>query len=315
MSTAWLLPAFDSWLVRRAPTRTTLSLAAPPACSSLLSSRTITSIRSPAQLITTAASRPPLTMLLSKHKRQEDDSSSSVFPFLYLPNELQAKIIELACRMPSIKKDPYPDLTKLRDARRPPRTLLDLDLETTLDLTTVCQSIYPHAARVLYSHIRVTRPSSLQLLHRSLVERPSSGLDIKSLHIGPTDRNPYRRWWPIEPAWADHGLEEYGCGTATLSDSSWTLEDELRMPQWYGSGSWPISPTRSPPDCRGISVVEAIKAAQRFIDVDLEVSPCNFARQDIGMVSRREVLKCRRSLQLMFLPFALLAVDMDDARL
>lgn len=240
-------------------------------------------------------------MLSTKRKREEvsdcssissSSNNSNIFPFFQLPNELRANIIELACRMPTIRKDKlYVSLAWYReiiDKNRPPRNLLDLDMETTLALTSVCRALYPLVARVLYSHIRVTRPSALKMLQRTLSSQPLLGALIKSLHVGPDERMHLGRCCPIERS-ADleqeRPLEPLSFRTALITASYCTFEDDLRWPEWCADGQWPLKTAHPPPDCRSISVLNALGAVQQAIDVDSDKQPFSMSNQNLGYVS------------------------------
>lgn len=128
----------------------------------------------------------------------------ATFPLSDLPKEVQGWIIELACRLPPLSSSSYssssssfssssssqdgtshlgggPALSSLTDPLTSKPIHVDLDSPTTLSLALVSRSFHSQVDQVLYSHIRITRPSALLALQRTLVSRPQLGPIIKSL--------------------------------------------------------------------------------------------------------------------------------------
>lgn len=104
--------------------------------------------------------------------------------FQLLPPHLKTTIVAMAC---STSRD---------EAEESSKFLPPLDSQPAKAMSLVSRSFYAVACAVLYSHIRVTRISSLKLLLSAVISRPPLGRLIKRLHIGAGD-DCVSRWIPI----------------------------------------------------------------------------------------------------------------------
>lgn len=232
-------------------------------------------------------------MRSAKRKKPDDNSDINIHPFslTHLPVEIQARIIEFACRLPplslnDIAATPETEVPTSQAAIRssiPSRTLLDLDFPTTLSLALTSRTMYTHAVAVLWSHVRLNRPSQLRAFQGALSTRPYHGRFVKSLHIGPDDKDEYLElsWYPIMIGQASQTgrLHEY------ISTTLRSPEERQLRPKWSQDiDAFPIS-REAARDCRELALVAAIQAASDSIDVDFKNQAPNYARRTVQDVS------------------------------
>lgn len=205
----------------------------------------------------------------------EQQLSGDPFPLLRLPREIVDNILTLACRAPES------DMSAGKVAKR---SLLALDVKTTLNLTQVSRSFGDGVVRTLYHAVRITKPSALIELLRTLKVRPDLGKLIKHLHIG-ADKTLVRIKWPLIVELDEDGIElEYPI--VRLKTSLCSHEDEeLVLPKWCQPGrSWNLEPGRV--DCRGAAVGRAVRAAVKKIDIEPFRRQFSSSGKRIGRVSR-----------------------------
>ena len=163
-------------------------------------------------------------------------------------------------------------------------------MPTTLSLAQVSKTINEVANEVLYYAVRITRPSGLLELLRTVSTRPQLGMLIKHLHIGAEETLAGEDDWPLEMLDTEDGeLLEYP--TLRLKTSLWHPDEEedrpTLLPEWCRSQqSWCLEPGRL--DCKDAAVMAAIKVALDAIDV--EPYRRRFARsgEKVGLVSGTE---------------------------
>lgn len=171
--------------------------------------------------------------------------------FSSLPYELRANIIDLACHADNSA------------------AFIDKEMVSSLMLT--CSDAYNLTAPRLYRSVRITTPSSLSNFARTLKARPSLGLMIKSLHLGP-DTQPRKDYWPL----SRHGpvVHDY---------IKTSLQDQDRLPLWYkAEQEIPLISPDLAADKRSKAVLIAIKAAQAALGVDLIRPRCAPNGHQIG---------------------------------
>lgn len=227
-------------------------------------------------------------------KRKRSGRHEATFPLFRLPPEIQATIIELACRLRPLPGNDHhdqrvgrvPPVVLFKESRKakPKRLVTDLDMPTTLALALTSRAAYNHVVRILYSHVRIERPTALHALEKTLASRPRLGRLIKSLHLGPSEgegEDSTRIRWVVnaeDPRMLGNPVPHV---TATLS---WLKEEHL-IPRWCGELEWPLRVMHLPSDCRGIAISDALAVAQRAADVDLCREPYSRSGALIGSVS------------------------------
>lgn len=179
-----------------------------------------------------------------------------------------------------LDRDPaLPSLTDTLDSKP---THLDIDSPTTLSLALVSRSFHSQVDQVLYSHIRITRPSALLHLQRTLVSRPQLGRIMKSLWVGPDDHLK-SDWWPLKLITFDGN--PFGPADTWISASLTWLREEQLIPLWVRTASWPVKGRYTPTDCRGLAIHRALIAAQKDLNVDLSRKGYNHGRNQIEEAS------------------------------
>lgn len=201
--------------------------------------------------------------------------------FEKLPRELRTRIITLACCSPAT------------DNAKSVSPITSTDLSTSLSIALVSREHYALAVPIIYAHVRLERPSRLQLLQRTLAARPALGRLITSLHIGPDDELP-RWWWPIDKGTppARRSLDDILYCRDILflrSGLRGRPEDEALLPVWHKPDrQWSLN--RANNDCRASAVFSATAAAARALDVALGNAGRDGFSGDIGLVSMYEQL-------------------------
>lgn len=197
--------------------------------------------------------------------------------FVTLPHELKRYIIELACSpdtsLPRSKdcytRDEYGAYNHawMTLPLGPPAPRLDLN--TALGLAFASKAFYGLMAPLLYSQVWLKRPSSLASFHLALTTRPALGQLVKDLHIGPDDHELYS-WHPV----VQHdGHRCWSCNTfhiirPFMTSSLTDPKDADLVPHGCRPRvGWALDTIEYERPPRAIS--EALRAAQRHIDVDL----------------------------------------------
>ncbi|PWN25407.1 hypothetical protein BDZ90DRAFT_281614 [Jaminaea rosea] len=121
----------------------------------------------------------------SAHTSPWDRKLTSLSGFETLPSELKTYITQLACRLPPIR------CRARRDAS--PTTV---DKSTALSLALVSCDFYNIVIVELYKHIRITRPSALQMLVTTFTTRAALGKLVQSLFVG-VEQHIDEDWWPL----------------------------------------------------------------------------------------------------------------------
>lgn len=182
---------------------------------------------------------------LPSSARRKYDSLSG---FRRLPGHLQTRIVTMACWSPTPLSSPTPY----------GRPVVRLDTWTSRSLILVSRAFHIVVAKVLYEHIRITRPSTLRMLLATISGRPPLGRLIKSLHIGP-DNEPPIFAMPVR----DKQL------AITLAAPS----DEDKKPAWCCAPPWhpiKLGETSIGPRESTTAIAAAIDSACRSLDVDLK---------------------------------------------
>lgn len=224
--------------------------------------------------------RPSDTTMPALHNKHPPSFASPSPPlsfplFTLLPPELATRILLLACRSPS-PTDKHPSK----------RSSLSLDIPTTLSLTLICKSIDKIITPLLYSAVRITRPSALLEILNTLEERSDLGKMIRHLHVG----DEYTLYqddhdWPLV---VEHMEDAMRLDYPVLwLKTSWVASDEEegKLPRWCEPGrSWCLEPWRL--DCRGRAVVGMIEKAMQGVDVQPYRRGYAKSGKKIGVVSR-----------------------------
>lgn len=191
-------------------------------------------------------------------------NSTSPATFWDLPLELRSVILDLACQR-RYKQDGESDNLRKCKGR------LRLDRKTIWSLALVSRAFNAAFTNALYSHVKLERPSELADFRQALVLKPSYGLLVKSIHIGPLSDLP-KGWWPLRSKQIEDGpLDEHGqpeeVEAAILVKTSLTRSDPTR-PRWCKPGKeWAYElPVRT---CYGRAVSDAIRVALEEIGVEL----------------------------------------------
>lgn len=141
-------------------------------------------------------------------------SPSAPTSFWHLPYELRHLIILTACSSPGLPRH----TTVGRSA----------DCTTTmLALLQTARVFYPVIVPLLYSHVRLTRPSALKSFQQTLAARPSLGRLVKALHIGPDEPLP-GDWLPIHQK-RGHWLFTLNLGGLRKTSRCWVGSEEYEF--------------------------------------------------------------------------------------
>lgn len=199
------------------------------------------------------------------------------FALTKLPQEVQATIIELACRLPrpsSLDDDEEtegsgrgPAWLYVAHLFAPKPTVVDLDVPTTLSLALVSREVSSQVATILYGHVRLAQPSALRSLHQTLASKPELGRHIRSLSVGPKGK--LDAGWPSLLGFSRNQGPTVTCLSSSLS---WLREDHL-IPVWVKGLHFPVHAQLSSPDCRGVALFKALASAQNTFDVDVSKQP------------------------------------------
>lgn len=206
---------------------------------------------------------PPIENKNSDDGMPPHPRPTSFTSFTLLPRELADRIITLACRAPGPSTPAYENVSF--------RSPLALDVDTTLSLAQVSKTIDEIVVGILYDAVRITRPSALLELLRTVSTRPQLGMLIKHLHIGAEETLANQKDWPLEMQDREDG-ERLEYPTPRLRTSLFHPGDDdedqsTLLPEWCGSlQSWPLEPARL--DCQGAAVTAAIRVALESIDVE-----------------------------------------------
>lgn len=179
-------------------------------------------------------------------------AAAAPFALLNLPREIQLHIVAMACQ---------PEHGTQR---------------TALDLLRVSRQISALVIPILYTHLRVTSPSSLFSLYKTLLAHPERGTMILSLHLGPDEELRPSHWPTVErnkDLFLRPSLDQYDG------------DDDL-VPKWLPSG-WDISLSQPPAtDCRGKALAAALDVAMRTLNVDPFKQLTGKDGNDIKLVSK-----------------------------
>lgn len=197
--------------------------------------------------------------------------SSSLGTLSRLPPQIIDRILKLACRAPE------KDAKSLKD-----RPLLALDKKTTLNLCVVSKAVSLIARYQLWESPRITRPSALLELRRTLLGHTCWGKLIKNLHIGGEEVLPYTDW-PLMMEDKEDGVPLQF--PVLWIQTSWGFEDEERLPKWCEpERTWCFDPWRL--DCRGKAITAMLFDAMDGIDVEPYKRRYGKSGKRIGLVSR-----------------------------
>lgn len=120
-------------------------------------------------------------------KAQANDTSPATsFPaFTRLPSHIAQRILVLACRSAPSSCHPL-------DAAK--RGRLELDATTTTSLARVSKAINKVITPILWTSIRIVKPSALIELAAAVEARPILGQRIKNLHFGGEEMQVTSEW-------------------------------------------------------------------------------------------------------------------------
>lgn len=103
-----------------------------------------------------------------------------------LPEEIRNIVLSRAC-----SKHPKADY-----ATSSSRWKVNLDTKMVLSLMLVSRDLYDYFQPLLWTHVRIEKPSALFQLHAALSSCPANGAFIKSLHLGPLSGLD-DTYWPV----------------------------------------------------------------------------------------------------------------------
>lgn len=196
--------------------------------------------------------------------RSEDSSSiarlralTALTGFWRIPRELQQRILALSCQAPTL----------------PRRTMVGRSFdcsETTLRLMHTSKFFYVFATPLLYKHIRITRPSILVQLQRTLASRPALGQLVRSLHIG-ADAALSTDWFP---------MRSLGCGDR--SHVSFRLNVGEYIDKWDGHFQEPEVGHSDEQDPAIEALEAAFVSASQCMNVKLGRSALDYSGLGIG---------------------------------
>lgn len=177
---------------------------------------------------------------------QQVEPARVVTTFWHLPTEIRQRIFKSACGEPRLYHRKSPGLST--------------DCSKTIKkLALVSRSFHNDMTPLLYKHIRITRPSDLQILLNTLSTHALLGQLVRSIHVGPVD-HVSQDWSPVQAN--DQGKDLFRIG---LIDEAF---EDLDMPTWLcrthafaleGEAEAGLDET----------VRTAIEAASDYLDVDL----------------------------------------------
>lgn len=220
-------------------------------------------------------------------------SDATLRDFRDLPLDLQRRIVMMSCWLPE-HSDPSTEHSHLTQ----------IDVFNAKSMALVCRAAYGVVVKVLYEHIRITRPSILRMLVDTITRRPVLGRLIKSLHIGPEDVLP-ADWFPVGE---NKALCVQLCGR----------EDRVSAPSWSRAPSFDYIAIESGRAARGRPSVQraltaAVQAACEALDVDLlrlscsrdgsHIEPCVLYGPIPHSVSCQEYVQCHGTVRLRLTPF------------
>lgn len=230
-------------------------------------------------------------------------SIKSLAGFWALPLELQQGIVALACGPPAIP--------------RHTRAGRSTDCTTTmLRLLQAGRAFSGLATPLLYSHVRLSRPSGLRAFHQTLATQPELGLLVESLHIGEDDALP-NHWWPLrttgrkEPDYdseddqSERWLDHLDYGTPEPKDP-YRIFFRLNL---GGEGRWRgclfYEHELNAPndlDAAHLALDRAFDAASRDLDVNLQRRDRNYAERKISVNTWHiRVLEVQAAVELYYL--------------
>lgn len=174
--------------------------------------------------------------------------------FATLPYELQTSIISQLLLPPSSGTD-----FAFSTASPPPR----LNQHRAAILARVSQGCNSLITSVLYRHIWIAKPSALRRLHATFARRPDLATLVRSIHLGPAAELP-AKGWPILLGGTPEGrLPELSIKTSV----SWGHEEDL-WPLWCRPGDASGLKDPSADNCENFAITQALKGAQRDLDVE-----------------------------------------------
>lgn len=151
--------------------------------------------------------------------------------FAHLPRELQLMIITNALHTTQMQ-------APLISTSTAQNVAIDIQQATLLSLVShSCRTII---VDMLYTHIRMTKPSALVQLHRTRSQSPNLAAVVRSIHLGPEEELPDKEWWGDDnDRWGGPAGGEPGrCIRTTLVDKSvlpdfWKLGGSISI-KWPG---------------------------------------------------------------------------------
>lgn len=208
-------------------------------------------------------------------KRTSSKRAAPLATFADLPEELRLQVLDLACYRHATKEE-------LESSTIDSSLLFRIDFATIVRLALVSRYFHDTLLPVLWSHVKLTRPSHLAAFHRALTATPSRALLVKSLHLGPLEDLP-EGWWPFRWQEAEDDDDE----PYALFRCSLTKRDEALglLPRWCSPGmEWAYElPSHT---CQERRVADAIRTTLRGVGVEHD-SPSGFVDRQgnsIGIV-------------------------------
>lgn len=169
---------------------------------------------------------------------EQSSKRETTLPSLWtLPEEIRAYIFRLVCSRGHQEEGAESSVEgKDAAARSFYGWRVDLDIKTVCSLTLVSRDFNAYFTPLLYAHVRLSKPSSLTQFHASLLSRPSNGLLVKSMHLGPLN-DLHENYWPVR--WVSYddetslqSDEDEDDRTTVLFRSGLTEKEALLSPQW-----------------------------------------------------------------------------------
>lgn len=177
----------------------------------------------------------------------------SFHEFLAAPEELRARILDLAFHLP-LSSAESPDSPKTNP-------IAPIDIPTTLSLALTSRWSHQRAMSCLYRDIKINRPSTLTTLQQTFALRPQLGRLVKSLYVGPANESPEP---PAPVIWelAHHDANGAHHPTVALFAASLLPEAEAAklFPRWWQAGERWSKETSDDHDAKTAAIAAALSA-------------------------------------------------------
>lgn len=189
----------------------------------------------------------------------QPSSSPSPATFWDLPLELRSIVFDLACQRRYKQDDESENFSSGKGRLR-------LDRKTIWSLALVSRAFNATFTKVLYSHVKLVTPGELADFRHALLSKPSNGLLVKSIHIGPLSDLP-KGWWPVR-CWHDQDSSPEDDEPIFVWKTSLSRCDPLR-PRWCSpEQEWAYN--QAARTCYGRAVDDTIGRALEGVGLGLD---------------------------------------------